>query len=535
MEIEAKYSILNEQTELALAELPRLAGYLLGEVETHDLHDTYLDTPDHIMIQAGYACRLRREGCRSHITLKGIRSSADVAHHREELKVAIEEDVALCPQRWPKGPVRDLVLDLSKGDKLVELFDVRQLRRSRYLTAEDERVAELSVDSVSIEGPSRTQRFTELEVELLESGSEADLARIIHELSDLPGLSPQPTSKFERGYALTYRRTGKGAALQLGNVAIDDTMAEAMRKILRPHFLRMLLHEHGTCLGEDPEELHDMRVATRRMRTALRVGCPYLNAPALRKIRDDLERVADVLGDVRDMDVFHQKVERYIVKKSLDPAAFTPLAQIWNVEYARRRNKMLDCLTSRRYNDFKRSFWSRLEDELPHSTETVYVRDVLPAIVREQLTEFREDAANLEDTTMTLSAYHTLRISGKRLRYTLEFFRDALGPGAAKAVDTLKSLQDYLGDLQDARVAANHLWAVIEFGTWETPSQPRVLWQQATADGKAQPVAQNDALRGYLQAREGEIEDLLAGAGDLWRDINGNALPTLVDEALAAL
>ncbi len=61
MEIEAKYSIPDEQTFRRLQETPALAGFDLGQAATIDLHDTYLDTPDRAILAGGYACRLRRE------------------------------------------------------------------------------------------------------------------------------------------------------------------------------------------------------------------------------------------------------------------------------------------------------------------------------------------------------------------------------------------------------------------------------------------------------------------------------------------
>jgi hypothetical protein len=89
----------------------------------------------------------------------------------------------------------------------------------------------------------------------------------------------------------------------LGVKAID-TMAEAGRKILRFHFAHMLSHEKGTLLGEDIEELHDMRVATRRMRAAFDVFGQYLKPKAVKKHLKRLRTAGRMLGRVRDLDVF---------------------------------------------------------------------------------------------------------------------------------------------------------------------------------------------------------------------------------------
>src|SRR5207247_8965442 len=82
-----------------------------------------------------------------------------------------------------------------------------------------------------------------------------------------------------------------------------DSMVVAGKKVLRAHFAAMLANEEGTRAGEDPEALHDMRVATRRMRAALRVLGPYLQATDPTKVRRGLRAIAQSLGSVRDMDV----------------------------------------------------------------------------------------------------------------------------------------------------------------------------------------------------------------------------------------
>ena len=99
--------------------------------------------------------------------------------------------------------------------------------------------------------------------------------------------------------------------LKAPGVLPDDPMSEAGRKVLRFHFERMLAHEPGTRLGEDIEELHDMRVATRRMRSAFGVFSPYFDPDALQPFFKGLRRTGRALGGVRDLDVFMEKAQRY--------------------------------------------------------------------------------------------------------------------------------------------------------------------------------------------------------------------------------
>ena len=100
-------------------------------------------------------------------------------------------------------------------------------------------------------------------------------------------------------------------------VQSQDTMRTALGKVLRFYFERMLQHEPGTRLGKDPEELHDMRVASRRLRSALRLFGSYLTGPYATSCAEGLRRLARVLGDVRDMDVaasVQQVVEEILLR-----------------------------------------------------------------------------------------------------------------------------------------------------------------------------------------------------------------------------
>jgi CHAD domain-containing protein len=91
----------------------------------------------------------------------------------------------------------------------------------------------------------------------------------------------------------------------------EDTMAEAGRKILLAELVNMLKHENGSRTGEDIEDVHDMRVAIRRMRSAIRLLKPYLRAKAIADYNRDLRRLGWTLGDVRDLDVMIVQMQAY--------------------------------------------------------------------------------------------------------------------------------------------------------------------------------------------------------------------------------
>jgi CHAD domain-containing protein len=533
MEIEAKYSILDERTYRALEHLPHLAGFAVTEGETHHLHDEYLDTTAHHLLAAGYACRKRSEAGRFTLALKSLGTADGSVHRREEIKWATREDPGAAPGRWADNPLRDRLLDLIGERTLIPLFALEQERHLHLLRSDDGRVvAEFALDRVCVGAGEVSQRFIELEVELIKEGGEQDLNRIVTALGEIAGLAPQPTSKFERALAFVSRKTDV-RDVRHHTICPDDTLGYAMGVILAPLFIRMQEHEQGTYAGEDPEELHDMRVATRRMRTALWIAKPYLDRKAIARVRKGLKKTAKVLGAVRDMDVFREKTEHYLASLGYEPVSLSPLMEIWNVEYTRRRNRMLAYLSSKRYARFKKDGWTQIQAGFPEIPEPHRLRDILPVIIRQRLDKVVARGAPIDQEDLTPEDYHRLRIDVKRLRYTLEFFREALEPEAGEAIEALKVLQDYFGDLQDAVVASAHIRAACDFGTWELPQQPDRHW--VADDGDAASNDRREGLVRYYDARHGEIATLVDGAVEIWEQFEATGAPSIIESAAAAL
>jgi CHAD domain-containing protein len=260
------------------------------------------------------------------------------------------------------------------------------------------------------------------------------------------------------------------------NLSADDTMAEAARKILTFHFQRMLYHEAGTRAGEDIEELHDMRVATRRMRAAFRVFGGYLDKKQLKPMRKGVKRTCRKLGSVRDLDVFWEKAQRHL--DALPPERrgdLMPLREAWEAEYEQAREKLLAYLDGDRYSQFKEraarllrtpdvwelSVLTKKGEAVPYQ-----VRHVVPAAVYERTAAVLAYDEWVSRPNVSLKRLHRLRIAGKRLRYTLEFFEEVLAPQTGDLIKQMKKLQDHLGDLQDAVVASELLRDFLTWGTW---------------------------------------------------------------------
>ncbi len=300
-----------------------------------------------------------------------------------------------------------------------------------------------------------------------------------------------------------------------------DTMTEAAAKTLRFHLDKMLEHEEGTRLGEDPEELHDMRVSTRRMRMALRVFADYLDPQVMRPVLKGLRRTGRVLGAVRDLDVFNEKTQVYLDGLPDERAGdLDDLLTAWKTERERQREHLVTYLDGRRY----RAFVERTTELLDGPVEALVLRDVvsprpqrvaqvLPGVLYRDMAVVWAFEGQFGGLETPLPRFHLLRKACKGLRYTLEFFEDVLGPGARPLIKRVKGLQDHLGDLQDAVVTSGVLRDFITWGTWRHAGHD--------LPGPMEVIVAPGAAR-YLAARQVEMERLVLGFPDAWPMVAGN-------------
>jgi inorganic triphosphatase YgiF len=199
-EIEAKFSVRDPQVFWLLQTSEHMAGYVLSPPRAKPVWDTYIDTRQRRILAAGYSCRRRETQAGIVIELKSLASSEGAVHRREELRGELTDQQQ--PMEWPDSPVRKLVLNLIGGEQLLTLFDLRQNRIVRMVQHDEQPVAEMSLDSVTLTTGGSEYTYLELEVELLPSASEKILDTFTACLQDEWNLTPEPRSKFERALDL---------------------------------------------------------------------------------------------------------------------------------------------------------------------------------------------------------------------------------------------------------------------------------------------------------------------------------------------
>lgn len=429
-----------------------------------EITDTYYDTDDWRFYRAGYALRVRKTSGGVEATMKSLSPAEGGLRRRREISEPLKDDRP-ATLRKARGPVGKRLKVILGGREISPLFQV-QTRRQRFALKssndgdlEDVRIGEVALDSSEIgDEPERLKR---VEVEAV-GGPSPDLHGFVDEMQFALELAPATTSKYETGLYASGLNPDGGESF--GKTDVDPSMSvgEVAFAVLRRQFIEMRNHEPGTRLGEDPEELHDMRVPTRRMRAAMKVFQDALPERA-RWLREELRWVAHALGDVRDLDV---QIERFQAwKEEADEESAEFLDRILKITEKRRveaRKNMLDVLESGRYERLESSFAEMLrrgpEEELAQSNGSARERitAAAPPLVSRRYRTWRKAAKRLDENSSP-EAFHDVRKKGKRLRYTLEFVSEVYGKPVQRLVKPLKALQDDLGDHQDAVVTAGFL------------------------------------------------------------------------------
>lgn len=543
-ELELKYSVPDPRAMREWLESGwggAIAAAQMDPERVSSVEDRYFDTARGALARAGFGARLRRvEDGATSLTVKSISrdrppvgnaasgpgpGAVALAALAQRVEVEGPATDRLDPMDWPSSPARELVDELRGAARLRLLFTVRQRRHSRQVSLPEGRV-EVTLDEVTVlHGVRSVGSFCALEVEAAD-GRVAALARLAGLLEASGLVGPEPRSKEEIARKMV-SDAGAHPARRLPRVpkvpgiSTSDPLPAAGRKVLRMHLARMLSFEAGTRSGADIEDLHRMRVATRRMRGAWRVFEGAYRPRLQRRYVRELREAAAALGRVRDMDVLLDGLAAY--ERSLPDegrVALAPLRSDWARQREEARQGLMAYLDSRRYRDFVEDYLDFVEtpgagERPPLPGEPDLVRDTAGSRILAAFERVRAYQAAIAWADMT--TLHALRIEGKRLRYTLEFFAEVLPATAGRLIGTVTAMQDHLGLMNDAHVAAGLARA------WLRANATRVSATSAEAVGL------------YLAAREDEERRLRRSFMPLWRRITGRGFRRALALAVAAI
>jgi CHAD domain-containing protein len=298
----------------------------------------------------------------------------------------------------------------------------------------------------------------------------------------------------------------------------QEPLTDAYLRIIQTQLERLHALEGDARIGADPESIHKLRVAVRRLRSALRLLRPYYDARHLRRLRAPVDMLAAGLGEVRDLDIALEPARAYLNtlpeerRRALDP-------MVW--DWTQRRRLAQRSVTEFLDHDDYRRGLSRLRSfaRSDSSARGGRLCDSLPAVVWSHYGAVRRFEPSMQDAPLLV--LHALRIEIKRLRYLLEFFEEVLDERASVLAKQLADFQGNLGALHDAGTLADLVAAFVAAQTQQMPS---------AAEGA---LVREAAL--FREAIAADIQALRVGCLEPWRSVSGQPFRAALAKVTAAL
>ncbi|MFE7125806.1 CHAD domain-containing protein [Streptomyces sp. NPDC057617] len=422
-----------------------------------ELDAVYYDTPDLRLAADRLVLRRRTGGADEGWHLKFPVSTGI----RDEIRAPLTESVPRELYRLVRSRVRD-----------AELAPLVRLRSSRDLThlvdTEGTLLAEVSVDAVQAErlagepadGQPAATAWTEVEVELGDDADPAVLDAVEKKLRKA-GLRPSAVgSKLSRALAETVGKVPGEKAGKAGGAA--GTAADHVLAYLRAQ-ADAIVAQDPAIRRDLPDSVHQLRVATRRMRSAFRTYGKVIDRSVTDPIGEELKWLAAELGIDRDQEVLNERLLARVgeVPRTLLLGPVRGRLRAWNAgRRAGSRSRTVGVLDSERYLALLDRIDALLADPPLRPAAAGAPGKVLPAAVVKdygRLAGRVEEALALPPGEERDIALHNARKAAKRARYAAEAAGPALGKPAKRFVKRMKTVQTVLGDHQDSVVARDAL------------------------------------------------------------------------------
>ncbi|MDQ3189483.1 MAG: CHAD domain-containing protein [Pseudomonadota bacterium] len=447
---------LDPQHVARLKDSAALAGTAPSETEVLNV---YFDTSDRLLQRHSMALRVRQIDGRWLQTLKiaGKRGALSRRGEWETPARVVRGAGRLDLARFENVPLRELLASQETTPQLRTVFQTR-FGRTRWSIKRADALIEVALDIGEITaGKDGAQSEPICEVELeLKTGNPAALIETAFELLDVggktrPRLTPVARSKAERGYQLVSHQPATAIKASakgfVAGLTRQTTTADALRIALAHGVAVLTANAELLMQLDDPELIHQARVALRRVRSAIRL----LDAEA-RDVPPSLSRelrwLARALGAARDWDVIVDQTLPSLVE-AIGAKSVSALQVKAGQRRQRARTKIVQTVGSARYCVLvlNAEYWC-----MTRAGDAPSLGDSAAASLQDAARRLFK--AGRFFTALTPERRHRVRILAKRLRYALDLFAVALPKQAtAQYIEALAQLQDVLGHLNDGSVA----------------------------------------------------------------------------------
>jgi CHAD domain-containing protein len=348
-----------------------------------------------------------------------------------------------------------------------------------------------------------------VEVEVEDEAPEGLLSAVVQRLRDAGAGAPDKTPKVVRALGPRALEPLAGAVTAVGS---DSAMGEVVRAAVGNALVRIVAHDPGVRLGDDPEDVHQARVGTRRLRSDLRTFRPLLDSEWVAGLREEAGWYAALLGDVRDAEVLMERLEHQAgtLPKEDAAAVFTIVRRLGRDREA-ARVRLLAGMDSPRYVALldrltEAAAQPEFADSGPGEGAHQTAADALPALVRKPWRRLAKAVKALPKVPAD-EELHAVRILAKHTRYAAEAAAGVVGKRASAFAKQIAAVQTVLGDHQDACVMED--WLRTALPKTRSTRQAMLIGQliglqraEAAENRAAWPEvwkrASDPALRGWL-------------------------------------
>jgi CHAD domain-containing protein len=437
-------------------ELPAMVGALPGltdGVQVHtELNATYYDTKTLALARTGVTLRYRsgEPGPAWTVKLPGRTAGSSLTR----LEVRFEGDADTVP-----NGARDLVRAYLRSRRLRPVARLHTQRTCvPLLDADGNAAAELVDDLVAVyEGEQQTGVFHEVELELTGTRRLRRLQHaVIKRLAAAGCTTEVPRPKLVRALGA---RADAPADVTIALLDAEPNVLDLIRHAVAVSVDRLIRHDAGVRLGEDPEDVHQFRVAARTLRSNLKTFTPVLDREWAGVLRTELGWLGTAAGGLRDLGVFEQRLRRLAAELGEDDVLGVGLLfDRLTRQHEQARKATLSALRCHRYDSLLEALVEAAAAPVlaADASASAPARALVRRASRVQVRHLDRVVANVSDPP-TDADLHAIRIQTKRTRYAIEAARPVIGRAAADHSAALAHLQDVLGDFHDSTVAVQWL------------------------------------------------------------------------------
>jgi inorganic triphosphatase YgiF len=414
---------------------------------------TYFDTADLALAGHGVSLRVRRSGNDRVQTVKWQARDGHPAFVRREVEWPIdgdEPDLSLAAETLAPVALWDA---WSAGLRPTLVTDVERVRR--YLLPSADAVIEATLGEGTLSAGPVQDDIQELELEL-KTGRPAQLYCLALDLHASVPLSLTVESKSARGRRLAAGAAPEAHKAETLHLPRSVSVAEGFRRIMGAGLAHLLANQPAASAGV-VEGVHQMRIAVRRLRSALVLFERHLDARAATEIDVELKRLGRVLGEVRDWDVFCGGILP-AAEHDIPEARPRFLEGPARVERGNAQRRLAGELGGPAFTSLVLRLAVWMED---YGADTAVfsgdeakerLADLAPQLLDRLVRKARRRGRHIR--RRSIEELHGLRKSLKKLRYSIEFLSSLIGRRRSRAyLKACKDLQEQLGTINDAALA----------------------------------------------------------------------------------